>query len=61
MKPAGFLLLVAGWAIVVAALVLLPPSASRVVFVLAGSAVQVLGLVLAVRSHRVLDAERERG
>jgi hypothetical protein len=61
MKPAGFLLLVAGWAIVVAALVLLPPAASRVVFVLAGGAVQVLGLVLAVRSHRVLDAERERG
>ncbi len=58
MKPAGFLLLVAGWAIVVAALLLLPPSLSRVVFVLAGVSVQVLGLVLAVRSHRVLDVER---
>lgn len=58
MKLAGFLLLVAGWAIVVAALLLLPPAASRVMFVLAGVAVQVLGLVLAVRSHRVLDIER---
>ncbi len=58
MKPAGFLLLVAGWAIVVAALLLLPPSLSRVAFVLAGVSVQVLGLVLAVRSHRVLDVER---
>jgi membrane protein implicated in regulation of membrane protease activity len=58
MKPAGFLLLVAGWAIVVAALLLLPSAPSRVAFVLAGIAVQALGLVLAVRSHRVLDVER---
>ncbi len=58
MKLAGFLLLVAGWAIVVAALLLLPSAASRVMFVLAGGAVQVLGLVLAVRSHRVPDVER---
>ena len=58
MKPAGFLLLVAGWAIVVAALLLLPSAPSRAAFVLAGIAVQVLGLVLAVRSHRVLDVER---
>ncbi|PWT78448.1 MAG: hypothetical protein C5B58_15265 [Acidobacteria bacterium] len=58
MKPAGFLLLIAGWAIVVAALLLLPSAASRVTFVLAGVAVQVLGLVLAVRSHRVLEVER---
>lgn len=58
MKPAGFLLLVAGWAIVVAALLLLPSAPSRVAFVLAGIAVQVLGLVLVVRSHRVLDVER---
>jgi len=58
MKLAGFLLLVAGWAIVVAALLLLPSGASRLAFVLAGVAVQVLGLVLAVRSHRVLEVER---
>jgi hypothetical protein len=58
MKLAGFLLLIAGWAIVVAALLLLPSAAARVMFVLAGVAVQVLGLVLALRSHRVLDIER---
>ncbi len=58
MKLAGFLLLVAGWVIVVAALLLLPSAASRAAFVLAGIAVQVLGLVLAVRSHRILDVER---
>jgi len=58
MKAAGFLLLLAGWAIVVAALLLLPSAASRVAFVLAGIVVQALGLVLAVRSHRVLDVER---
>ena len=58
MKLAGFLLLVAGWAIVVAALLLLPSAESRVVFVLAGIGVQVLGLVLAERSHRVLGVGR---
>ncbi len=58
MKLAGFLLLLAGWTIVAAALLLLPPTAMRVSFVLAGVAVEALGLVLAVRSHRVLDVER---
>jgi len=58
MKLAGLLLLVAGWGIVVAALLLLPSAPSRVAFVLAGIAVQILGLILAVRSHRVLDLER---
>lgn len=58
MKAAGFLLLFAGWIIVIAALLLLPSAASRVAFVLAGVAVQVLGLVLAVRSHRVPVVER---
>jgi hypothetical protein len=58
MKLTGFLLLLAGWGIVVAALMLLPSAVSRVTFVLAGIFVQVLGLVLAVRSHRVLDVER---
>lgn len=58
MKLSGFLLLLAGWAIVVAALVLLPAAGSRVAFVLAGVAVQILGLVLTVRAHQVLDFER---
>ena len=59
MKLAGFLLLLSGWAIVLAALALLKPSPPQVVFALAGIAVEVLGLVLVVRSHLVLRRERE--
>jgi hypothetical protein len=58
MKAAGFLLLLAGWGIVVAALVLLPSTGPRGWFVLAGIAVQTLGLILVVRSHRLFDVER---
>lgn len=58
MKLTGFLLLISGWGIVVAALLILPAASPRAAFVLAGIVVQVLGLVLAVRSHRVLDVER---
>lgn len=57
MKLTGFLLLAAGWVIVVAAVLLLPSAGSRSAFAWAGIAVEVLGLVLALRSHRVLDAE----
>ena len=57
MKIAGFLLLLAGWAIVLAALVLLaaPP---RAAFVLAGLGVEILGLVLVIRSHIVPSGEQ---
>ena len=54
----SFVLLFGGWAIVVAALVLLPPSLSRPLFMLAGIAVEVLGLIFAIRSHRILGIER---
>ena len=59
MKVAGFLLLVAGWGIVVAALGLLPSASARAVFVLAGVAVELLGLTLAARSHITVTTERE--
>jgi hypothetical protein len=59
MKLAGFLLLFAGWVIVVAAVALLTPDAARVGFVLAGMSVELLGLALTVRSHAVLKVERE--
>ena len=59
MKLAGLLLLVAGWAIVVSAVALLRSSGPRAAFVLAGVAVELFGLVLAVRSHLVLEAEGE--
>jgi uncharacterized membrane protein len=58
MKAAGVLLLVAGLGIVKAALVLLPVSAPRAPFVLAGIGVQILGLVLTFRSNMNLSEER---
>ena len=55
MKLAGFLLMPAGWIIALAALVLLPSSASRTVFVLAGSAcMTVTLLVWLLVSHSTL-------
>jgi hypothetical protein len=59
MKLFGFLLLLAGWGIVLAALVLLAAETPRASFVLAGCGVEALGLVLVVRSHLV--PRRERG
>lgn len=52
MKIAGLLLLVAGWLLVILAVVLLRTDASRAAFVFAGMGVQVLALVLVFRSHR---------
>ena len=57
MKLLGFLLLVAGWAIAVFSIGLLPAAGPRSAFVLAGLAVELLGLALAVRSHTVLETE----
>ena len=51
MKVSGFLLLLAGWGLVLAALVLLGSGAARGAFVLAGVAVEALGLGLAARAH----------
>jgi len=58
MRLAGFLLLPAGWALVIAALILLTVPASRTAFVLAGLGVEVLGLVLLVHSY--IPPRRER-
>jgi len=52
MKLAGFLLLLAGWAIVMSAIILLAQAPARTGFVLAGMGVEALGLVIVVRSHR---------
>ena len=51
MKPLGFLLLLAGWLIVLSALALLASSAPRTAFALAGMGVEILGLVIVVRAH----------
>ena len=58
MKLTGFLLLASGWAIVIASLLLLRFLGSRAAFMLAGLAVQILGLALAALSHRRMELER---
>lgn len=53
MKLAGFLLLLAGWGIVVSTLPLLSSTPMRAAFVLAGILVELMGLGLVFRSHLV--------
>ena len=59
MRLLGFLLLLAGWFIVLAAVVLLGPGAARAVFLLAGMGVEVIGLVIVFRSHLSLRVGHE--
>jgi hypothetical protein len=59
MKILGFLLLLSGWAIVAGAAGLLAPGIPRIVFLLSGVGVEVIGLVLFARSHPLLRGERE--
>jgi hypothetical protein len=58
MKLAGFFLLIMGWILVVAAVILLNQNAARGGFVLAGVGVEILGLVLVARSFIAPKAER---
>jgi hypothetical protein len=58
MKFVGFLLLLAGWLLVLAAIVLLASPASRAVFVSAGVAVEGLGLTFVIRSHLILQEDK---
>lgn len=51
MKPAGFFLLLAGWAIVLGALAIIGNGAPLAVFIFAGLAVEILGFGLVIRSH----------
>jgi hypothetical protein len=57
MKIAGFLLLVAGWIIVLSALMLLTAASPRSAFALAGVGVEVLGIVLVFRSYLMVTGE----
>jgi len=59
MKVLGFLLLLAGWAIVLAAVVLLRTEIQRSVFVMAGIGVEVLGMILVVRAHEPPKGQSE--
>jgi hypothetical protein len=58
MKLAGFLLLLSGWATVSAAVALLREATPRTGFLLAGFAIEMLGLVLVIRSHISQRPER---
>jgi len=57
LKLLGFLLLAAGWFLVLAAVALLKPGASQISFVLVAIAVEVLGLVLVFRAHSLRGRE----
>ena len=58
MRLAGFLLLLAGWGIVLSAVALLKSPPARSAFALSGVGVEVMGLALVIRSHIVPRGER---
>jgi len=51
LKLFGFVLLLAGWGLVICALALLAKSTPRAIFILAGIGVEIVGLVLVIRAH----------
>jgi len=57
-RPVGFLMLIMGWILVLLTLALLQQEAARGAFVLAGIAVEAIGLSLVVRSHIAPKPER---
>ena len=57
MKLAAFLLLWAGWVIAMTAVIVLPSPGARAAFLLAGMAVEAVGLVIAFRVHRPIEKE----
>jgi hypothetical protein len=58
MRLVGFLLLLTGWLLVLAAIVLLASPPSRAGFVLAGVAVEALGLTFVIRSHLIAREDK---
>jgi hypothetical protein len=58
MRFVGFVLLLAGWFLVLSAIALLAAPALRASFVLAGIGVEALGLALVVRSHLIPREEK---
>jgi hypothetical protein len=51
MRPIGFILLVAGWFLVLAALEMLSAATPRAIFAIAGVCIEVLGLALVFRAN----------
>jgi uncharacterized membrane-anchored protein len=60
LRAIGCLLMVSGWLIVMAAMVLLTRLPERFGFVLAGLAVEVLGLLLLAQRYRAMQLEEKR-
>jgi len=58
MKVVGFLMLPAGWFLILAAIVLFPSPPLRAAFTLVGFAVEAVGLVFAFRSHLIPREEK---
>ena len=58
MRVVGFLMLLSGWLLVLAAIVLFASPPLRGAFVLTGVAVEALGLILAFRSHLIPREEK---
>lgn len=58
MKAVGFLMLLTGWLLVLAAIVLFASLSLRAPFVLAGMAVETLGSILVFRSHLIPREEK---
>jgi hypothetical protein len=59
MKISGLFFLLAGWFLVLSALVLLRAAWPQAMFVVAGVGVEILGLALLFRSHRIPDRRRQ--
>jgi hypothetical protein len=55
LKLIGCLLLLSGWFLVLAALVMLPAFAPRAAFIAAGIGVEVLGLILLMRAYTTMQ------
>lgn len=59
MKVAGFLMLLAGWFLILAAMVMFPAAPARSVFVAVGIGVEGLGLGFAFRSHLIAREDKQ--
>jgi hypothetical protein len=59
-KAAGFFLLIVGWILVLSAVQMLKAGPAQGGFIAAGIAVEILGLVLVVRSHLAPKLERNQ-
>ena len=55
MKLIGSLLLISGWLIVLAALIMLVTVTQRAIFIASGMAIEILGLILLTRGYTAMQ------